>query len=109
MALIGGALAAGTNLSAKEGENKSGYVHPWPTDIKKTEKTGVKTLFISSHPYPESSSLTKGLEAAARSVEGVEVRNLERLYGFDTRAIDAGEERRIMLQSDRVVFLFPTH
>ena len=99
------ALGASVNLSAKE----SGYAHPWPSDIKKSEKTNVKTLFISSHPYPESSSLTKGLEAAARSVEGVEVRNLERIYGFDTRAIDASEERRITRQNDRIVFLFPTH
>ena len=41
----------------------------------------VKTLVIVSHPYPEQSVLTKGLEAAAQSVPGVTVRNLETLYG----------------------------
>ena len=41
------------------------------------------TLVIVSHPYPEQSVMTKGLEEAARSVPGVTVRNLEALYGFD--------------------------
>ena len=54
------------------------------------------TLVIVSHPYPEQSVMTKGLEAAAQSVPGVTVRNLEALYGFDTRNINADEERRLM-------------
>lgn len=69
----------------------------------------VKTLLIASHPYPESSTFIKGLEEAARSVKGVEVRNLESLYGYDTRAIDGAKEREITRQYDRIVFLFPTH
>ncbi len=47
-------------------------------------KTNIKTLVIVSHPYPERSVMTKGLQQAAESVEGVTVRNLETLYGFDT-------------------------
>ncbi|MDH2999364.1 MdaB protein [Chelonobacter oris] len=73
------------------------------------EKTDIKTLVIVSHPYPERSVMTKGLQAAAESVEGVTVRNLETLYGFDTRAINGEEERRITRQHDRIVFMFPTH
>lgn len=69
----------------------------------------VKTLLIASHPYPESSTFIKGLEEAARSVKGVEVRNLESLYGYDTRAIDGAKEREITRRYDRIVFLFPTH
>lgn len=69
----------------------------------------VKTLLIASHPYPERSTFIKGLEEAARSVKGVEVRNLESLYGYDTRAIDGAKEREITRQYDRIVFLFPTH
>ena len=68
-----------------------------------------KTLVIVSHPYPEQSVMTKGLEAAARSVPGVTVRNLEALYGFDTRNINANEERRLMREHSRIVFIFPTH
>lgn len=73
------------------------------------DKTNTKTLVIVSHPYPERSVLTKGLQQAAESVEGVTVRNLESIYGFDTRKINGEEERRIMRDHSRIVFLFPTH
>lgn len=69
----------------------------------------VKTLVIVSHPYPEYSTFIKGLEQAARSVKGVEVRNLEQIYGYDTRAIDGNLERKITREHQRIVFLFPTH
>ena len=69
----------------------------------------VSTLVIASHPYPESSTFIKALESAARSVKGVEVRNLEQIYGFDTRAIDGAKEREITRKYKRIVFLFPTH
>ncbi|WND12568.1 NAD(P)H-dependent oxidoreductase [Klebsiella pasteurii] len=67
------------------------------------------TLVIVSHPYPGQSVMTNGLEDAARSVPGVTVRNLEALYGFDSRNINADEERRLMREHARVVFIFPTH
>lgn len=73
------------------------------------DKAVVKTLVIASHPYPEHSTFIKGLEEVARSVEGVEVRNLEQIYGYDTRAINGAKEREITRQFDRIVFLFPTH
>ncbi|WP_426816976.1 NAD(P)H-dependent oxidoreductase [Winslowiella sp. 2C04] len=73
------------------------------------DKTNIKTLVIVSHPYPERSVLTKGLQQAAESMEGVTVRNLESIYGFDTRKINGEEERRIMRDHSRIVFLFPTH
>ncbi|WEJ91154.1 MAG: NAD(P)H-dependent oxidoreductase [Klebsiella huaxiensis] len=68
-----------------------------------------KTLVIVSHPYPEQSVMTKGLETAAQSIPGVTVRNLETLYGYDTRKINADEERRLMREHSRIVFIFPTH
>ncbi len=71
--------------------------------------TDIKTLIIVSHPYPERSVMTKGMQQAAESVEGVTVRNLETIYGFDTRAIDAQKERELTKQHDRIVFMFPTH
>ncbi|EFO44495.1 flavodoxin family protein [Vibrio parahaemolyticus] len=72
-------------------------------------ETDVKTLVIVSHPYPERSVMTRGMQQAAESVEGVTVRNLETIYGFDTRAIDAQKERELTKQHDRIVFIFPTH
>ncbi|MBP6122062.1 NAD(P)H-dependent oxidoreductase [Providencia heimbachae] len=75
----------------------------------KPRKTAIKTLLIVSHPYPEKSVMIKGLQQAAENIEGVTVRNLELLYGFDTRAIDGKEERAITQQHDRIVFMFPTH
>ncbi|EOB3584492.1 NAD(P)H-dependent oxidoreductase [Vibrio vulnificus] len=72
-------------------------------------RTEVKTLVIVSHPYPERSVMTKGLQQAAERVEGVTVRNLETIYGFDTRAIDGAKELEITRKHQRIVFLFPTH
>lgn len=73
------------------------------------EKSHIRTLVIVSHPYPERSVMITGLQQAAESVDGVTVRNLETLYGFDTRKINGDEERRITRQNDRIVFIFPTH
>ncbi|KGY14433.1 MdaB protein [Vibrio tubiashii] len=75
----------------------------------KPHRTDVKTLVIVSHPYPERSVMTKGLQQAAESVDGVTVRNLETIYGFDTRAIDGAKERAITREHQRIVFIFPTH
>ena len=75
----------------------------------KPYNTDIKTLLIASHPYPERSVFNKGLQQAAESVNGVTVRNLETIYGFDTRAINAQNERGIIRQHDRIVFMFPTH
>ncbi|ABR74665.1 flavodoxin family protein [Actinobacillus succinogenes] len=68
-----------------------------------------KTLVIVSHPYPDRSIFIKGLQQAAESVQGITVRNLESIYGFDSRAINADEEYRLMQAHERVVFIFPTH
>ncbi|HIB4007325.1 TPA: NAD(P)H-dependent oxidoreductase [Escherichia coli] len=73
------------------------------------DKAGVKTLIIVSHPYSERSVMIKGLQEAAESVDGVTVRNLETIYGFDTRKINGDEERRLTRENDRIVFIFPTH
>ena len=75
----------------------------------KPYSTDIRTLLIASHPYPERSVMNKGLQQAAESVAGVTVRNLETIYGYDTRAIDAQSERDITRQHDRIVFMFPTH
>ncbi|MDV5171590.1 NAD(P)H-dependent oxidoreductase [Photobacterium rosenbergii] len=75
----------------------------------KPYRTDIKTLVIVSHPYPERSVMTKGLQQAAESIAGVTVRNLETIYGFDTRAIDGAKERAITREHQRIVFIFPTH
>lgn len=76
---------------------------------EKPRRTAIKTLLIASHPYPERSVMIRALQQAAESVNDVTVRNLETIYGFDTRAIDGDNEREITRQHDRIVFLFPTH
>lgn len=92
-ATVGGGLLASSTAQAAD----------------KPHRTDISTLLIASHPYPERSVMIKGLREAAESVEGVNVRNLESIYGFDTRAIDGQSERDITRQHDRIVFLFPTH
>ena len=109
------ALAAATVLPAcaqAEGENpllqtasSAGAGNTPPTEGMAAKKT----LAIVSHPYPERSVLTKGLQQAAERVAGVTVRNLETIYGFDTRAIKADDERRMTQEHERIVFIFPTH
>ncbi len=74
-----------------------------------TARAAKKTLVIVSHPYLERSVLTKGLQQAAESVGNVTVRNLETLYGFDTRAINGDEKRLLTREHERIVFIFPTH
>ncbi len=76
---------------------------------EKPHSTDIKTLVIVSHPYPERSVMTIGMQQAAESVEGATVRNLETLYGFDTRAIDARREYDLTREHQRIVFVFPTH
>lgn len=97
-----GAAALGSNLL-------SGRSAAQTTVASSTLQAKVKTLLIASHPYPERSVLIKGLEEAARTVGNVTVRNLESLYGFDSRAIDGDAERRLTREHQRIVFLFPTH
>lgn len=74
-----------------------------------TESAALKTLVIVSHPYPERSTMINGLQQAVESMGNVTVRNLETIYGFDTRAIDGAKEREITEQHQRIVFMFPTH
>lgn len=80
-----------------------------PTTAQAQEKTPIKTLLIVSHPYPDRSVMIKGLQEAAERVQGVTVRNLETIYGFDTQVIDGDKERRITREHQRIVFMFPTH
>lgn len=47
---------------------------------EKPYQTDIPTLVIVSHPYPERSVMTRGMQQAADMVEGVTVRNLETLY-----------------------------
>lgn len=37
------------------------------------------------------------------------IRDLEEIYGYDTRSIDGEKERQITREHERIVFLFPTH
>ncbi len=92
LALVGDLLTTGIALAAD-----------------KSYRTDVKTLLIVSHPYPERSVMIKGLQQAAELVDGVTVRNLETIYGFDTRAIDRQKEQELTRQHNRIVFMFPTH
>ncbi|WP_114417190.1 NAD(P)H-dependent oxidoreductase [Marinospirillum perlucidum] len=86
-----------------------GVLAPSAVATEETLSTAIKTLVIVSHPYPERSVMTLGMQEAAERVEGVTVRNLETIYGFDTRAIDAARERELTRQHQRIVFMFPTH
>ena len=98
------AVAQNANPNANANANANANPNPNANPVAK-----VKTLLIASHPYPERSTFIKGLEEAARRVQNVEVRNLESIYGFDTRAIDGNAEREITRRFQRIVFLFPTH
>ncbi|TCK07216.1 NAD(P)H-dependent oxidoreductase [Marinobacterium mangrovicola] len=107
--LQAGLAGAAGLLTAKGASAGATPLTDGPAEGAQPYKTDIKTLAIVSHPYPERSVMTKGMQEAAESVAGVQVRNLETIYGFDTRAIDAAKEKEIMRGVDRVVFMFPTH
>ncbi|RIY31195.1 NAD(P)H dehydrogenase [Psittacicella hinzii] len=69
----------------------------------------MRTLVVVSHPYFNNSKVIKTLLAAASSVDNVEVRNLEELYGSDFNAIDVKAEQEAHERADRIVYLFPIH
>ena len=69
----------------------------------------VKTLVIVSHPYYEKSTFIKALAQSLNQIKNIQIRNLDEIYGTDTRKIEGEKEREIMRGVDRVVFLFPTH
>ncbi|MDD0839864.1 NAD(P)H-dependent oxidoreductase [Curvibacter sp. HBC61] len=69
----------------------------------------MKTLLIVSHPYPDQSQAVRSLQQAAEPLPNLLVRNLESLYGHDTRAIDVAAEQAAHDNVDRVVYLFPIH
>ena len=105
--------AAGVLPACAETEEKRPNQPASASGTADTPQTGgsatKKTLIIVSHPYPERSVLTKGLQQAAESISNVTVRNLESIYGFDTRAINGDAERRLTQEHERIVFIFPTH
>ncbi|AQW86688.1 flavodoxin-like fold domain protein, putative NAD(P)H (quinone) dehydrogenase/reductase [Campylobacter pinnipediorum subsp. caledonicus] len=67
----------------------------------------MKTVVIMSHSYYKDSRVNKALFEAAKSVDNVEVRHLEEIYGTDTSKIDVATEQKILENADRVVFQFP--
>lgn len=67
----------------------------------------MKTVVIMSHPYYKNSRINKALFEAARSVDEVEARHLEELYGHDTSRIDVKAEQKILESADKIVFQFP--
>lgn len=69
----------------------------------------MKTLVVTSHPYPDQSNAIKALQQAASGLADVEVRNLEALYGSNLNAFDITAEQRACEMAERIVFLFPIH
>lgn len=111
LALALGAINQGfaNENGASQSTNQDIFMKSSTQSVAKTHDARVKTLLISSHPYPERSFFIKGLEQAAGRVRGVQVRNLESVYGFDTSRIDGAAERALTRDFERVAFLFPTH
>lgn len=69
----------------------------------------MKTLVILSHPNHKNSRVTQALAQAASEVEGVTVRNIDKLYGTDFTAIDVEAEKAAHEAADRIVYMFPIH
>lgn len=69
----------------------------------------MKTLVIVSHPAFAQSRVIKALAQAASSVENVEIRNIDALYGTDFSAIDVAAEKAAHEAADRIVYMFPIH
>ena len=66
-----------------------------------------KILILAAHPHLEHSRVTRRLIEAAQSVNGVELRDLYRLY--PDYLIDVAAEQRALALADLVVWLQPLH
>ncbi|SEF64373.1 NAD(P)H-dependent oxidoreductase [Bosea lathyri] len=64
-----------------------------------------KTLILLFHPHFERSRANRALAAAARSMPGTEVVDMQALY--PDGQIDTDTEVRQLLSADRIVFQFP--
>ncbi|TCP92175.1 glutathione-regulated potassium-efflux system ancillary protein KefF [Cricetibacter osteomyelitidis] len=69
----------------------------------------MKTLLVVSHPNFAQSRVIKALAEAAGSLQDVEIRNIDVLYGKDFTAIDVEAEKAAHERADRIVYLFPIH
>ncbi|QXI28553.1 NAD(P)H-dependent oxidoreductase [Pseudomonas vanderleydeniana] len=69
----------------------------------------MKTLVITSHPYPDQSRVIKALQDAAVTLPEVTLRNLESLYGQNLGGFDLAAEQKAYEAAERIVFLFPIH
>ncbi|RIY36051.1 NAD(P)H-dependent oxidoreductase [Psittacicella gerlachiana] len=69
----------------------------------------MKTLIIVSHPFYNNSNVIKSFVHTATSLENVEIRHLEQLYGNNFNAIDVKAEQKAHEQADRIVYMFPIH
>ena len=70
---------------------------------------GSKTLILASHPYPDRSVVNKALWEVAQKADGAYFRNLETVYGDNMRGFDRAAERKLYLQMERLVLIFPIH
>ncbi|MEX3776565.1 NAD(P)H-dependent oxidoreductase [Pseudomonas sp. MYb118] len=69
----------------------------------------MKTLVITSHPYPDQSRVIKALQETAEQFPNVTVRNLESIYGQQLTGFDLAAEQAAHEAAERIVFLFPIH
>lgn len=69
----------------------------------------MKTLLITSHPYPDQSRVIKALQETAGGLANVTVRNLESIYGQRLSGFDIATEQQAHEAANRIVFLFPIH
>ena len=69
----------------------------------------MKTLVITSHPYPDQSRVIKALQDTAGGLPDVTVRNLESIYGQRLSGFDLAAEQQAHEAVERIVFLFPIH
>ncbi|TRO38276.1 flavodoxin family protein [Pseudomonas putida] len=69
----------------------------------------MKTLVITSHPYPDQSRVIKALEETAEQFPDVTVRNLEALYGQTLGGFDLATEQAAHDAAERIIYLFPIH
>lgn len=69
----------------------------------------MKTLVITSHPYPDQSRVIKALQETAGELPDVAVRNLESLYGQNLSGFDLAAEQKAHEAAERIIYMFPIH
>lgn len=68
-----------------------------------------KTLIIFNHPNFNTSTFNQAFIEKAQKIDGVVLRNLDEIYGSNTKGFDTKTEQKLLIEHERIIFQFPLY